>query len=118
MSLNDSILNKNTIWTIFLCEKLQPLIYATGKDSGFSDRGAEAAMGFYFKKEDAIEAMHKNVCDIRECVYNYGCIEEVAEGVYNAIPNTAIWFKWDEDKQGFYEIDTPQREKKICGYCL
>lgn len=116
--MKEECVKPQTIWTIFLCEKLEPKIYESGKDSGFNDRGCSAAMGFYLDKEDAVEAMHNNVCDIRECVYNYGCIEEVGEGVYGAIPNSVQWFKWNEDKQGYYEIETPEREKHIYGYCL
>ena len=107
-----------SVWTVYLCEKVEPYYYENGKETGFNNHGSSASVGFYAKREDAVDAMHKNACDIRECFYEYGCIEEVKEGLYGSVPGSVQWFMWNEEKGGFYEIETPKGEENVCGYVI
>lgn len=75
--------------------------------TGVPDLGGQRTFGYYADWPTAIKAMHINNCDIRECVYNYGLLEEIDEGLYSFC-SKRIFFKWDEDKKGFYEIDEPE----------
>jgi len=80
--------------------------------NGWPDTGCQDDMGFYYKKEDAIEAMHENACDIRECVYNYGYVIEQMPGLYTCPGHESrIYFAWDEKKKGFFETEEPENMK-------
>lgn len=103
-----------TIYTIYVCEKLEPLIYESGKDSGFNDRGSDCVMGFFTEYNDCVRALHTNACDMFETCYNYACVEECIEGI--AEPGmTKQWFKYNKEKNGYFEIPTPDRESNVCG---
>lgn len=71
---------------------------------GWSDIGSSRTFGYYPHKEWAIDDLHKNNLDIREAVYDYAVVEKIPMGLYQLAEET-IYFKWDEEKQGFYEID-------------
>ena len=104
------------IYEIMMCSNsgADTIIYESGKDSGFPDLGACSTVGFYHELENAIDAMHENGCDIRECVYNYGFVLKRRPGLYNLCGQyERIYFKWDEDRQGFYEAEEPERLKII-----
>lgn len=71
--------------------------------------GAFNGMGFYYNLDDAVIAMHENVLDIRETVFNYGFILCKFPGLYQCADTEArIFFQWDEERQGFYEADEPE----------
>ena len=100
----------NPIYEIYMLEKsgAKTRIYDTGKDSGFPDTGCEASMGFYYSLEDAIEAMHTNACDIRECVYDYGFVLRRMPGLYQSVGHKdRIYFTYDSEKDGFFEAEEP-----------
>lgn len=90
------------------------LIYPTDKRSGFPDLGATMTAGYYHDLSDAIESMHVNNCDIRECVYNAGFILCRFPGMYQSVDkNWRIYFVWNEELQGFYEAEEPVVFKHI-----
>lgn len=68
------------------------------------DIGSNRIFGYYPNKEMAIEDLHTNNTDLHEYLYNYAVIEKIPMGLYPVAEET-IYFKWDEEKQGFYEID-------------
>ena len=76
---------------------------------GWPNIGTTVYVGFYHYIQNAIDAMHENRCDIRECVYNYGFVLTHKPGLYNPAGSyDRIYFKWDEEKQGFYEAPEPE----------
>ena len=99
------------IYTIMMMEKsgADTYIYESGKDSGFPDVGCTDYAGFFYYYEDAVEAMHENLYDLRESAYNYGFILEHRPGLYqNSADNTCrTYFVWDADRGGFFEKDEP-----------
>ena len=68
------------------------------------DIGSSRTFGYYPHKEWAVKDLHNNNCDIRETIYNYAVVEKISMGLYPVATET-IYFKWDEEKHGFYEID-------------
>ena len=64
------------------------------------------AWGYYWRKEDAVRAVHRNVTDMHETIYPYAIIERLEPGLF-PVPKEREWFGWDEEKNGFYEIATP-----------
>lgn len=82
--------------------------------NGWPNTGCQADMGFYYDKQDAIDAMHENACDIRECVYDYGFVIEQMPGLYDA-PGywRRIYFKWDNERGGFFEAEEPEQTRYL-----
>ena len=82
--------------------------------NGWPDTGCQADMGFYYRKEDAIAAMHENTCDIRECVYDYGYVIEQMPGLYTCPgPDSRIYFAWDDQRGGFFEAEEPKEMRHL-----
>ena len=108
-----------SIWTITMIEKIEP-IYSDKEPDKFiiNDLGTTSCVGFYRKKKDAIQTLHKNCCDIRECVYDYAVLEEVREGLYGSGHTEPQWFKYDYEKDGFFEIPMPEGENPYRGYWI
>ena len=65
------------------------------------------AWGYYWNREDAVDAVHRNVTDIHETIYPYAIVERLVPGLF-PVPKEREWFGWDEEKDGFYEIKTPE----------
>ena len=84
-------------------------IYPSGKHSGFPDEGDSDIPGFYYSLDEAIEVMNKNICDIRECVYNAGFILCQFPGMYQVVEtDLRMYFVWDEEKGGFFQQEEPE----------
>lgn len=73
-------------------------------EKGMPNIGAYRTVGYYLHKKWAIEDLHRNNCDIQERIYDYAVVEKIPQGLY-PIAEETIYFKWNEEKQGFYEID-------------
>lgn len=104
---------QNPIFDILLFEhEYKEKIYHTTKGykpSGFPDLGSSADVGFYHDLDDAIQAMHENSCDIRECVYNAGFVLCRFPGLYQcAGSDLRMYFTWNDEKGGFFEAEEPK----------
>ena len=64
------------------------------------------AWGYFWDKESAVDAVHRNVTDMHETIYPYAIIERLEPGLF-PVPKEREWFGWVEEKDGFYEIETP-----------
>ena len=65
------------------------------------------AWGYFWTKESAVDSVHRNMTDMHETIYPYAIIENLEPGLF-PVPKERVWFCWDEDKDGFYEIETPE----------
>jgi hypothetical protein len=65
------------------------------------------AWGYYWDLETAIDAVHRNVTDMHETIYPYAIIEQLDHGLF-PVPKERHWFGWEEEKDGFYEIEKPE----------
>lgn len=112
----------NVIYTIYVCSKLEEVIYKKLNDqghidfkpAGFNDHGDSRVWGFYMNKLDAINALHFNMTDINETSYKYACIEAYEEGISHPIISETQWFEYEREANGYFEIDTPLLEDKCC----
>ena len=68
------------------------------------------AWGYFWNKESAVDAVHKNATDMHESIYSYAIIEHLEPGLF-PVPKDREWFGWDEEKDGFYESETPECNK-------
>jgi hypothetical protein len=54
-----------------------------------------------------IKALNENREDIHKNLYDFAVIEIIEEGVMLGA-RELIWFKWDDKKQVFFEIEMPE----------
>ena len=93
---------------VLLPDADKEIIYPSGKHSGFPDTSGLFDVGYYFSIQEAVTAMHVNALDIRETVYNAGFVVCRFPGLYDCPgPEARIFFRWSEEKQGFFEAEEP-----------
>lgn len=83
------------------------------------DFGAIRTFGFFYDKARAIEAAHDNEGDLREALYDFIVIEKYEPGM-NTVCDTeeSVWLKWDDSREGFFEIESPHGAEHICNFAL
>lgn len=91
--------------------------YEQDERTHIPDIGSLRTFGYYPYKELAVEDLHKNNLDIHECLYNYAVIEKIPMGLY-PIAEETIYFKWDEEKRGFYEISSADMQDNFGNYAF
>lgn len=84
---------------------------------GWFHSAGQRTFGFFHEKHNAIQALHTNESDMRECTYDFAVIEALHEGIHCEVEEE-IWFQWDETKQGFYEIQKPDATYGTCNFAL
>lgn len=84
---------------------------------GWPDIGSNRTFGYYPHKEWAVEDLHMNNTDLHECLYDYAVVEKIPMGLY-PLAEERIFFKWDEEKQGFFEVDGAKFEDCFGNYAF
>lgn len=79
--------------------------------------GDQRTWGYYLDKEDAVKSLHKNRTDMRENTYDYAVIECIGEGIV-AYVTERQWFEWNEELNGYYEIEEPDCVKNIVNFAI
>ena len=64
------------------------------------------AWGYYWRREDAVRAVHRNVTDMHETIYPYAIIERLEPGLFPA-PKERKWYDRNEGKGGYCESEVP-----------
>ena len=101
------------MWFVTVIEKLD----TNGYGDGFCDTGDTRTWGFYSDVNDAISALHNNRTNMHECFYDYAIIEEYNEGICNGTLRYQ-WFKWDNERDGYFEIDEPRCVSRMCDFAI
>lgn len=87
------------------------------KVNGWPEIGASRTFGYYPYRDWAIEDLHKNNTDLREMLYNYAIVEKIPCGL-SQLAEEKIFFKWDEERQGFFEVDGAEFEDCFGNYAF
>ena len=84
---------------------------------GWPDVGSRRCWGFYSDKDTAIRALHENWTDMNETIYDYAVLEGYTEGISH---NTGYeqWFKFDVDKDGYFEIEKPLESRHFVNWAF
>ena len=91
------------MWFITVLEKQEkhPL--------GYIDHGCLRTWGYYRDHDRALHALHENWTDMWEGCYHYAVLEEIGEGIC-PMPKSVQWFKYDRERNGYFEIEMPEGE--------
>lgn len=106
-------MDKQIYWFITVFEK------AEIDKLGWPKTGTTRCWGFYKNKEDALDILHNNITDLWETCYDYAVLEPYYEGIsgYN-FDEPHQYFKYDKERNGYFEIDTPYRYGAVIGFSL
>ena len=44
---------------------------------------------------------------MHEFYHTYAVVEKIGKGIHSR-PEKVVWFKWDDEKEGFYETEKPE----------
>lgn len=73
-------------------------------ERGIPNIGSARTVGYYENKQDALNAVLENWCDIFESTYTYAVVEYIEPGLYN--PATERWFfKWCDTHNAYEPIN-------------
>ena len=84
---------------------------------GYPDIGNARTVGFVETLEKAGEILLNNVGDLWESIYQYAVIEDISPGIYS-VPEDRCFFKFDEDRQGYYPIEEPEELKNVAVFAF
>jgi hypothetical protein len=73
--------------------------------------------GFYWRYEDALEAVRVNRCNMQECLYSYLVVERIREGVPGELREEK-WFKWNEHRRKWVSGKKPGEYRHLSGWAL
>ena len=100
------------MWFITVLQKIEPA------KNGFPDFGDQRTWGYYSERETAAQALHENWTDMCEYLYDYAVIEQYAEGISGYEFGSRQWFKFDQGRDGYFEIEEPECVKILCSFAL
>lgn len=89
------------------CEKVDGWFYG----------GTIRCFGYKETLEEAEEALNNNVCDMYEYCYEYAVVEKLGPYIHPYVEDE-YWFKWDDDKGGFFRIEKPEATYNVCNHAL
>lgn len=84
-------------------------------EKGWTDTGNRRCWGFYKDKDRAFQAVHENLTDLNETIYDYALIEEYEEGI-SGLTGFRQFFKFDG--KGYVEIEEPKGYGLFSGFAL
>lgn len=85
--------------------------------NGWFDGGAARTFGYEEMFEDAKRALNTNTYDMHEYLYTYAVIEKIGPHIHPDV-QMEQWFKWDEERDGFFEIEKPDAAYGVCNHAL
>lgn len=110
LPIHGSNIDENRKYFIATIEKLP-------ENSNSLDTGDIRTVGYFNSYKDAVKRLHDNTCDLYEYTYNYAVIEEVGPGLYPNVTSRQL-FKYDKDKDRYFEIPEPDEIKHLCNFSI
>ena len=86
-------------------------------ERGFFRGGAQRTFGYMPSFEDAENALNSNACDMFEYLYEYAVVEKIGPYIHPDVEEEK-WFKWDNEKKGFFQIEKPEATNGICNFAI
>lgn len=76
-------------------------------DRNFNEYSSSTVVGYFKTYEEVVEILHSNYCNINGACYTYVVVEQIYSGLYPSSEKT-IFFKYDSEKNGYFEIEKPK----------
>lgn len=86
-------------------------------EKGLLYTGDTRTFGYFDDFEICKQALNENRCDIHEYLYEYAVVEYIEQGIYSHAKEMA-WFRWNDENQGFFEIEKPACTNHYSNYAL
>lgn len=99
------------MWFITVFQKVEP------DDRWFAEFGAQRTWGYYSERETAVQALHENWTDMWEYLYDYAVLEYMEEGLAPCALDRQ-WYKFDQERWGYFEIEEPECVKHLVNFAL
>lgn len=79
--------------------------------------GGQRTWGYYTDKETAVQALHENWTNMWEYTYDVALLEKLGPGI---VPDCEErqWFKYDEKRGGYFEMEEPEYMKCVVNFAL
>lgn len=100
------------MWFITVFTKIEPI------ESSWPEFGYQRTWGFYSDRETAVKALHENWTDMYEYCYNYAVLEKFEEGISHYVFDSRQWFKFDHEREGYFEIEEPECVKHLGSFAI
>ena len=99
------------MWFITVFERLEP------DERYIMEHGDKRTWGYYEDKETATRALHENWTDMWETIYGYALLEKFGPGICPQHQERQ-WFKYDRERDGYFEIEEPEFVKRVVNFAL
>jgi hypothetical protein len=103
------------IYTITLLSDIVDKKHTNGKV--FKHRDSRS-VGFFFKKDDAINSVINNDGFMRDDFYTFAVIEKLEEGIYTYACEKQTWLSWDKIYTCWQFIDAPEDMESTVGFAM
>lgn len=100
------------MWFITVFEKIEP------NELGWPEFGCQRTWGFYQNHDTAVDVLHGNWTDMWEYCYDYAVIEKFNPGISQYVNGSRQWFKFDRERNGYFEIEEPECVKHLGSFAL
>lgn len=87
------------------------------KSGGELDIGDHWIPGYFQEYGEAVQRLHENTYDMHECIYKYAVIEKIGTGIHPNVESRQF-FKYDKERNGFFEVGEPKTIKRLCNFAL
>ena len=97
------------MWFITVMEKIEP------SEQFLALFGDQRTWGYYKDYEVALLVLHENRTNMWETCYDYAVLEKFDEGICPDCQERH-WFKYDCERDGYFEIEEPECVKRIVNF--
>lgn len=99
------------MWFITVMAKVRPTEY------GLAEFGDMRTWGYYKTYDEALLALNHNWTNMWEYCYDFAVLEKMDEGV-PAYCEERYWFKYDVERNGYFEIEEPECVKRFINFAF
>lgn len=85
--------------------------------NGWFNGGTTRCFGYTRTFKEAEEILNKNLYDLYEYCYQYAVVEKLGPYIHPHVEEE-YWFKWNEEKSGFFRINKPEVTYHVCNHAL
>lgn len=86
-------------------------------DRRFNEYRSFAAIGYFETYEEVIKILQSDYCSFNETCYDYAIVEQIHPDLYLS-PEKTIFFKYDPEKNGYFEIEKPKIFNHLSNFAL